>query len=163
LKQWLRTIFLGILLIFIVPATIVLLPFVLAGSWIWGWWLRARYRAKWSKHGKPILFVYSNSPHWQRYIEEHWLPQLQAHAVVLNWSERKIWSRQRPFEARVFHYFAGRREYNPIALYFPKQGPIRIVRFWQEFQDFKHGEEQKLKEAEKELFEILAQIRQGDV
>jgi hypothetical protein len=163
LKQWLRTVFFGILLILIVPAVLVLLPFVLAGSWLWGWWLRAQYRAKWSKHGKPILFVYSNSPNWQGYIEEHWFPRLRPHAVVLNWSERNEWAQHCLFEARVFHHFAGDREFNPIALYFPRQGAIRTVRFWQAFRDFKHGKEQRLQEAERELFEILAQIGQGDV
>jgi hypothetical protein len=163
LKQWLQSIFLGVLVGIIVLTAVLLLPFVLAGSWLWGRWLQARYRAKWSKQGKPILFVYSNSPNWQRYIEEHWLPQLRSHAVVLNWSERKAWPRQRPFEARVFDYFAESEEFNPIALYFPRQGQMRTVRFWQAFRDFKHGREQKLKEAERELFDILAQIGQENV
>ena len=163
LKQWLQSIFLGVVVVLLVLTVVLFLPIVLAGSRLWGQWLQARYRAKWSKHGKPILFVYSNSPNWQRYIEEHWLLQLQTHAIVLNWSERKAWAPQRPFEARVFHHFAGSEAFNPIALYFPRRGSMRTVRFWQAFRDFKHGKEQKLREAEKELFEILAQIRQGDV
>lgn len=163
LKRWLQSIFLGVVIVLIVLTVVLVLPFVLAGSWLWGRWLQARYRAKWSRHGKPILFVYSNSPNWQRYIEEHWLPQLQVHAVVLNWSERKAWARQRLFEARVFHYFAGSEEFNPIVIYFPRYGPMRTVRFWQAFRDFKHGKEQRLKEAEKELFEILAQLGGSDI
>ena len=163
LKQGLPAIFLGVVVVLSLLMVILVLPFLLAGSWLWGRWLQARYRAKWSKDGKPLLFVYSKSPNWQHYIEEQWLPQLQAHSVLLNWSERETWARQSPFEAHVFHYFAGREEFNPIALYFPRHGPMRIVRFWQAFRDFKHGKERALKEAERELFEILAQLREGEV
>src|SRR5215204_2484180 len=152
LKQWLQSIFLAVFVVLIVLTAILFLPFVLASSWLRGRWLQARYRAKWSKHGKPLLFVYSNSPHWQGYIEGHWLPQLRPYAVVLNSSERNAWGRHSSFEARVFHYFAGSRKYNPIAIYFPRQGQVRTVRFWRAFRDFKHGKEQKLKEAEGELF-----------
>jgi hypothetical protein len=163
LKQWLRSVFLWVLVGVIVLLAVLFLPFVLAGSWLRGRWLQARYRAKWSKHGKPILFVYSDSPNWQRYIEEHWLPRLRPRAVILNWSERKAWPRQRPLEARVFRHFAGSEEFNPIAIYFPRQGPVRTIRFWQAFRDFKHGKEHKLKEAERELFDMLVQLGQEGV
>jgi hypothetical protein len=41
----------------------------------------------WSPAGKRVLFVYSNSPVWQSYIEDDILPRLPQGSVVLNWSE----------------------------------------------------------------------------
>jgi hypothetical protein len=45
----------------------------------------------WSPAGTRVLFVYSNSPVWRPYIEEHILPMLPQGSVVLNWSERRRW------------------------------------------------------------------------
>src|SRR5438552_18218208 len=45
----------------------------------------------WSPAGKRVLFVYSNSPVWQSYIENNILPRLPRGSVVLNWSERRRW------------------------------------------------------------------------
>ena len=40
----------------------------------------------WGTLGRRVLFVYSNSPVWQEYIEQNVLPRLPETAVVLNWS-----------------------------------------------------------------------------
>ncbi len=85
-------------------------PFVLLSVGFGRWWLMvlalplALYlvyllqgflllvAAWWRWHGTPVLgiLVLSDSPNWQPYIEENWLPRLKAKTVVLNWSQRKM-------------------------------------------------------------------------
>jgi hypothetical protein len=43
---------------------------------VWTWWCL---------RGRDILFVYSDSPIWHDYVEQHILPYLGERAVVLNW------------------------------------------------------------------------------
>jgi len=112
----------------------------------------------WRAHvarGRSILFVYSESPNWQVYVEENILPRIRGRAVVLNWSERRLWPTASPWEARFFHRYAGDREFNPMALVFCSRGQIKTVRFHQAFLDFKHGKDAALKAAEAELFGFL--------
>lgn len=75
--------------------------------------------------GRFGLLVYSNSPHWQRFIEERWIPGLADRAVVVNWSERSTWPVTHPLEQKVFHRFAGAREFNPIAIVLARVEPRR--------------------------------------
>jgi hypothetical protein len=59
--------------------------------------------ALWLPRGKDILFVYSDSPIWHEYMATHVLPLVQERAVILNWSERKKWSRW-SLGVAVFHH-----------------------------------------------------------
>ena len=118
--------------------------------------LRQAFEAKWGISGKRGLLIYSNSPHWQHYIEERWLPLLEPHLVVLNWSERKRWREQYPLEGEIFRRYLGDRESNPAAMVFPINAEARVVRFWQPFRDFKHGKDRTLRAAEAELFGLLS-------
>jgi hypothetical protein len=111
----------------------------------------ARFRRDWRLHGKDLLLVYSNSPHWQRYVEEHWLPKWGGRAVVLNWSERKTWAQNGSSEAELFRIFGGAREFNPLAIVVPPGRAVKVIRFWRAFRDFKHGKDQPLRVAETEL------------
>jgi hypothetical protein len=95
--------------------------------------------------------VYSNSTTWQAYVEGNWLPQLQSIAVVLNWSERRTWAERHPLEADIFRTWAGDREFNPLAIIIPADGPVRVIRFWRAFRDYKHGKDRTLRAAEEEL------------
>ena len=113
--------------------------------------LRRAFTARWGQAGKDVLLVYSDSPHWKDYVEARWLPRLQARAVVLNWSERAKWADGHPLEAAIFRRWAGDREFNPIAIVMPRQGPVRVVRFWRAFRDYKHGRDRALRAAEQEL------------
>ena len=117
--------------------------------------LRRAFLTRWAPSGKDVLLVYSDSPHWQRYVETHWLPQLGARAVVLNWSERATWPERHPLEAAVFRRWAGDREFNPIAIVLPARGPVKVIRFWRAFRDLKHGKPEALRAAERELAAIL--------
>jgi hypothetical protein len=117
--------------------------------------LRRAFARRWGPSGKDVLLVYSDSPHWQRYVEANWLPQIAARAVVLNWSERARWRDCHPLEAAIFRRWAGDREFNPLAIVLPARGPVKVVRFWRAFRDFKHGKPDALRAAERELAELL--------
>ena len=105
----------GVLLLFLLPLS----PFI-ALAFLWANLQDARlvrrFRARWP--GRRGLVIYSNSPHWQAFVEERWLPSLSERAVVLNWSERATWAARHPLEHRLFERFAGSREFNPLAIVF---------------------------------------------
>jgi hypothetical protein len=134
------------------PLLVVYVAAYLLVLFVWGGVLRFWFWRAHAARGRPILFVYSESPNWQAYIEENILPRIRDRAVVLNWSHRRTWDSASPWEARFFRRFAGDREFNPLALVFCGRGRIRAIRFHQAFLDFKHGKESALREAEAELF-----------
>jgi hypothetical protein len=141
---------------------IALLAALAASIYVWGlcsgWWALRRFRAAWRAKGKDLLLVYSNSPHWQQYVEQVWLPRWGHRAVVLNWSERAKWKRPFPPEVTLFRAFGGREEFNPLAIVVPsKGGHPKIVRFWLAFRDYKHGKDRLLREAEAELERYLGE------
>ena len=111
---------------------------------IWAWWCL---------RGRDILFVYSDSPIWHDYIEQHILLPLGERAVVLNWSQHKRW--RFSLARMAFHHFAGRREFNPLAVVFRPFRRTRTFRFWQPFQDFKHGHPDALHRIVSEFFELI--------
>jgi hypothetical protein len=121
---------------------------------VWGIMFRAWFWRAHASHGRFILFVYSESPNWQSYVEANILPRIADRAVVLNWSERRKWSSSHPWEERFFRRFAGDREFNPIALVFGSRGRITAVRFHQAFLDYKHGKSAALGRAEAQLYEL---------
>ena len=108
----------------------------------------------WLRRGKEVLFVYSNSPHSQGYMEANILPGLQDRAVVLNWSERSNW-RELSLAPACFHHFGGARDFNPMAIVFRRFRRAKVFRFFQAFRDFKHGNARRLDRTGQELFEYL--------
>lgn len=104
--------------------------------------------------GIRVLFVYSNSPIWQEYLEERVIPRLPENAIVLNWSERRNWKRF-SLSVRAFHHFGGDREFNPLAVIFRPFGRTRIIRFWRAFKDYSRGNEDPLKRVEAELLDAV--------
>ena len=150
-----------VLLFFWVLSPILVLLFIL---WIpyacaayvgLDWRLKFLWRQRWGNLGKRLLFVYSNSPHWQDYLECHWIPLLRDQAVILNWSERRKWKETAPLEERLFNHYGGSAQFNPIAICFPKRGRVRVIRFWQPFRDYKHGNVASLRAAEAKLAAFL--------
>jgi hypothetical protein len=111
---------------------------------IWSWWCA---------RGRNILFVYSDSPIWHDYIEQHILPNLGERAVILNWSQRKRW---RLSLARVaFHHFGGYRQFNPLGVVFHPFRRTHVFRFWKPFRDFKHGHPEAVHKMEAEFFQLI--------
>jgi hypothetical protein len=152
-----------LLLLVVGVVVIPLLPVILVGAVIAGVWgrikrrrLRRRFEASWGARGRRAVFVYSNSPHWKERIEREILPRIADRVVVLNWSERSTdeW-RQRPTEVRIFESWGGTREFNPLAVVFHPGEPVKVIRFWQAYRDFKHGKPRLLRQAESELFQAL--------
>jgi hypothetical protein len=148
LKWWQAALIIPFIPVIIAVAAIALAFFVVSTVClhitIWTWWCL---------RGHDILFVYSDSPVWREYIDEHLLPHLGERAVVLNWSERKRW---RVSLARLaFHHFGGYRQFNPLAVVFRPFRRTRTFRFWQPFRNFKHGRPEALRRMESEFFELI--------
>ena len=144
------------IIFFLWPPILALIIFFVLLYCVRTLYLLIMIKKHWSHNGKTLLFVYSNSPVWQEYIENNVLPKIESKAVILNWSERSKWDRKpRSLEAKVFRHWAGSREYNPIAMIFNPGRKIEILRFWQAFRDHKHGKEKPLKEMESKLFELV--------
>jgi hypothetical protein len=147
-----------LLLVLLLLLSPLILVFVAAFSLLWAlisvvlsvlvWML-------WCTRGKDILFVYSDSPVWHDYLEEHILPRIAARSVVLNWSERRHWLDSYALAALVFRHFGGYREYNPLAIYFRPLRPHRRFRFWKAFRDYKHGKPDSLHRVESDFFQAI--------
>lgn len=170
-------------LVFAVPMLILVSPILIVYI-LWDSYRTATLRREFSRRrpGKLGLLVYSNSPHWQTYIEQHWLPAVGDRLIVLNWSHRATWKVEHPFEERVFRRFAGDREFNPLAVVFkprrrfarlrawlrgirngdvvamfaPSPNHTEVVRFFQAFRDYRHGKEQLLRKNERRMFDALS-------
>lgn len=107
----------------------------------------------WLPRGRNILFVYSESPVWQHYIESNILPVVRSRAVVLNWSQRKQW--RFGVATAAFRHFGGHDAFNPLAVVFRPFRPARVFRFWQPFRDWKHGRGKSLRQLQAELFALI--------
>jgi hypothetical protein len=111
----------------------------------------------WGPLGRSVLFVYSNSPVWQEYIEQNVLPRLPDNALVMNWSERRKWNRL-TLGYLAFRFFGGSREFNPLAVIVQPLRWAKCFRFWKPFRDFKHGKPDSLAKLESEFFECLGRL-----
>jgi hypothetical protein len=153
--ETLRKILIVTLVLFLLPFLFVACIVVLVTWLIYSLVLYVLVWLIWRKRGKDILFVYSNSPIWQDYIEEQILPKIESRSVVLNWSHRREWLRQWSLASLVFRNFGGQREFNPLAIYFPLFAPHRSFRFWRAFRNWKHGNPEKLNQMEEDLFRCI--------
>lgn len=162
MKLWLKriamalTVAIFVLLALLAWPVVVVIATVAIGAFGVDRWRKWRsvqsFRATFGDQGKDLLLVFSNSPHWQRYIEETWLPRWGHRAVVLNWSERSQWNGSAQAAVALFRAYAGGREFNPLGIVVPRQGrQARVVRFWLAFRDYKHGKNRLLLEKEAEL------------
>jgi len=147
-----------ILIPIVIISVIAISPFLLLMSvlyLIYRYLLIFRFTFKWAKNGKNILFIHSNSPNWQQYIEENIIPKIDKKAVLLNWSERSKWEKKKPLEAKLLTHYGGSYEFNPMAIVFLPFGKVKIIRFFKAFKDYKHGNVALLKSKETELYELL--------
>ncbi len=108
----------------------------------------------WFPKGKDVLFVYSDSPIWREYMTSHVLPLVRERAVVLNWSERRQWSRW-SLKFSVFRVFGGSREFNPMVVKFRLFRSAKILRYWSPFQDWKRGYTEPVESLNNQLLSIL--------
>ena len=85
--------FLGACLIVVGSVLLIaLLPVFLLTYTIYSAALYAVMWLAWCARGRNVLLVYSNSPSWQDYVETELIPKLPKNTIVLNWSERRMWS-----------------------------------------------------------------------
>lgn len=108
----------------------------------------------WLPKGKDVLFVYSDSPIWREYMTTQVLPLVQKRAVVLNWSERKTWSK-RTLGPAVFRHFGGAREFNPLLVVFRPLRRARVFRFWEAFKDWKRGYTEPVERLRQDIAAVL--------
>lgn len=139
--------FIGLSPVIIIALTFHLLAGLLLNIAVWCCWcMRGRY----------VLFVYSDSPIWRDYVENHILPRLGGRAVVLNWSHRSRW--RRTLSVLAFRYFGGHRCFNPMALVFRPFRLARHFRFYEAFKEYKHGKPEAVAKMEKDLYDMVDEI-----
>ncbi len=146
-----------IFLILISPFLLLYLVIYFFCDFFYGFVLTLGVWLFWCTRGRYVLFVYSESPNWKIHIEEEILPKLLNHAVILNWSNRKKipWY---SFPNLIFNYFAGDREWNPMAVIFKPFKLPREFRFWSGYKAYKHGDHTALTKEISEMFECLNTI-----
>jgi hypothetical protein len=133
---------------------IVLSPILIIVVFLYILWGAILYIAIWLTWKKEfVLFVYSNSPIWKDYIESEIIPHIQNQAIILNWSERKMWKLSLPVLA--FRYFGKDRNFNPIGIVFRPFRFVKTYRFYEPFREFKHGDPRRVEKLKGEFFEIL--------
>lgn len=109
---------------------------------------------KWIPKAKYLLVIHSNSPNWSAYVNDHLIPAVKENAVLLNWSERKSWSRK-SLATHVFHAFVGYSEHTPSVVLFDPWWKPKVYRFWKPFKAYKHGKPQEVDELfQKLLFDL---------
>lgn len=111
--------------------------------------------AWWRWRGTQIrgILVFSNSPNWQDYIEQDWIPRLGEQVVVLNWSERGSW--RKSLEVRIFRLFGiadNNFNFNPLLIYFRGLRYPLVYRYFFAFRDAKHGNPEALQRLERHMF-----------
>ena len=107
----------------------------------------------WCTRGHDVLLVYSNSPIWQAYFEEQLLPRLGRRAIILNWSQRRLW--HHTLAVAAFRFFGGNREFNPLAIVFRPFRLARSFRYYKPFCELKHGKPEAVDELTDQLFALL--------
>jgi hypothetical protein len=104
----------------LVPMLLLVSLLVIVLYVLWALVLRFLVLVLWFPRGYRVLVVYSNSPHWKQYFEEHILPRLGSRCVVLNWSERRQWSFT--LARGLFLFYGGDKAYNPLVVVMPAFG-----------------------------------------
>ncbi len=140
----------AILIVALLPFVLPLALFAIANHLVYRALLYLLVWALWLPKGKDILFVYSDSPIWHEYMATQVLPLVRDRCVVLNWSERKKWSRW-SLGVAVFHHFGGAGDFNPFVVLFQPLRAARISRFWSAFKDWKRGYKEPVDRLRQEL------------
>jgi hypothetical protein len=143
-----------VLIVVLLPLILPLALFAVASHLLYRALLHLLVWALWLPRGKDILFVYSDSPIWHEYMETQILPLVQERAIVLNWSERKKWSRL-SLGVTVFRHFGGDGDFSPLVVLFQPLRSARLFRFWSAFKDWKRGYKEPVERLRQELFASL--------
>jgi hypothetical protein len=136
----------------VIGLAVVFLLFPLGVAFLAGWLIAAlalhlALLLLWLLRGRRVLFVYSESPHWKPYLDQHIVPRLPRNAVILNWSERKGWSWLN-LGVWLYWFWSGPRQYNPMAMVVRPLNVPRVFRFWSAFGELERGNPGPLKDVE---------------
>ena len=153
-QPFLRRLRQAILIVVLLPLVLPLALFAVANHLLYRALLYLLVWALWLPRGKDILFVYSDSTIWHEYMATQVLPLVQERSVVLNWSERKTWSRW-SLGVAVFHHFGGAGDFNPLVVLFRPLRLAKVFRFWSAFKDWKRGYKEPVERLRHELFASL--------
>jgi hypothetical protein len=118
-------------------------------------WLIGRLRAAWPPN-KFVLLAYTQSAVWAPFIEQSLLPQLGDVVVAIDRSKEN-WKRSNPIEAGAVSFWGGLRAHNPIAIVICDGWRVRVFRFYEAFQQFKHGRPHDL---ERVVSEFLSHVKE---
>ena len=151
IMKWLKTLLFAPIIVLVLILLLVLSPFYVLYRTL----LRIAVELVWGIQGKRVLMVYSRSPNWEQYIESTWLPRINSHATVMNWSDRLHWARQNRFASIVFRHWKPTHNFNPMIILFPAWRPVKRIGLYDAFRESKHGQDQKLREAEAQLFSFV--------
>lgn len=153
-QPFLRRLGQAILIVVLLPLVLPLALFAVANHLLYRALLYLLVWALWLPRGKDILFVYSDSPIWHEYMATQVLPLVRERSVVLNWSERKKWSRW-SLGVAVFHHFGGAGDFNRLVVLFRPLRLARMFRFWSAFKDWKRGYKEPVERLRQELVTSL--------
>jgi hypothetical protein len=137
----------------ILLVAVILSPLIVAGLVIYGFYLAFLYLAVWAtwcRNGSRVFVCYSRSPHWQARFEKVLIPKLPASTIIVNWSDRKRWSRL-SLRTRVFGEFLGSVAHTPSVIIFRPFRRARVFRFHEAYKHFKHGNPLPVEELESAL------------
>ena len=159
-----------------IVVSVIAVPFLVCyiAGWSWGflfllplvlYMLHKTYGllllfAAWSRwHNSQVvgILILSDSPIWRQYIEREWIPRLGDKVIILNWSNRKSWSRSLP--VRLFRYFCAPGDnfnFNPALILLRGIKHPYIYRYYYAFHDAKHGRPGVLHGLEGHMFSQLA-------
>lgn len=133
---------------------ILLAPVVIVLYWLHRMALYGLIWLLWLPRGKDVLLVYSDSTIWYDYMTTQVVPFVQNRAVILNWSERRKWSKW-SFPVHVFRSFGGTNEFNPMVAVFRPFRRVRMFRFWAAFKEWKHGDTEPVTRLREDLLQSL--------
>jgi hypothetical protein len=109
----------------------------------------------WAGSGARVFATTSDSPVWNWHFSDTVLSRLPKDAVIVNWSERRLW-RANSASARVFNHFLGTRAHTPAVVVFRPWSRAKVFRFYEAYKEHKHGDLAAVDRTASELFEYLA-------
>lgn len=123
------------------------------GAWIRALLINLTAWYVWRRQGTRVLIVYSDSTIWKGYFEEELLPRLEGRAIVLNWSQRKMW--QTSIATLAFKHYGGRVEVNPAAFVFQPFSRVKVLRYYLPFKEYKRGHPERVAALTDQLFDLV--------
>ena len=139
-----------------VPLLVLLSPLIvlmLLGSVVTAILVHVAAWSLWCSRGKYVLLVYSDSTIWKSYFESDLIPRIRDKTVTLNWSQRRRW---RPSLATLaFRRYGGRTRFNPVAFVFRPYRPVKTIRYYSAFKEYKRGDTASVDKLTAELLCIL--------